>query len=1722
MSGGAPSSQERRKEEALSVRLTKIKADGSINYYLNGVAKDLDTHGRMDYYTAHGNPPGIWLGRACQDLGVVAGSRADRQQVERLFNNLKHPVTGVELKNDGVSKRGHTRGPNGVGAVSGFDLTFENSKSISLLWALGDEDIRRTVQQCHDEAVEETMEWWQDDIAATRIGKGGALQVEVKGVAANKYDHYDTRDHEPHLHSHVVVSNIAVRLDGQTGALDGRTIYAAQVYTSEKFNNIMRDKLRERLGVEFEQREGVQVSGKAVVLDIAGMPAPLIENFSTRSRETNRIYNELVERERELTGHEPSWKTKSNLKEKAFVQARKPKDQRIRSLQELREEWAATARQLGYDMPSIISQCVGRDVKPLDGERLAEQPDIVRDLAELARTDPTQWDKRLAGKNRNIVDRISGEVSSQATTVTRYTVGAAVHRLTATIPMATGTREQLVQAVTSRILDGLESVTPHRYILPDTAIHDPLLAVDGQASADTPRLDRYATPRLLDAEKHLMDAADENTVTPPDPADVDRLLDRYAARFRQEKGYAMAADQLAAARAMLATGKRIGAVTGPAGTGKTTTCRAIKTVYEQMRGQGSVIGMATSAVAAQELSDSLGVPANTVAKIITDQLTGKNHTRANTIKELTELVDNGKASSSQRALLAKLVIEQRSSVIPENGVVIIDEASMTSTMDLARIERICEDRHARIILVGDHQQLAAPGEGGGFLGWMDRSGHAQRLDSVWRFDDPDETRATITLREGKLDATGTPAALDMYANLGERPANTGKDHPITPARHTANDAGRIHGASDGTMEDTAYQRTLDALDERRSALLIVATNDSLREINERISLALQAKGVVDATPSHHAPLSDGLSCAQGSIIVTRKNDRTIVATDGVHVMNGTLWTVTATGPAGVTAVRNDGSGATIKLSREYLRESAELGYAVTAHRSQGMTVDEANLWVPQGASINKELLYVAMTRGRRANDMWIDTATMQQLQDSNEYRAWADRKRVQFEAQGLRLWTGEGPAPQGWFTMKDCEPTDIEQAKDIAKTMMLNEQQPLTATEQRERHIKTTRSLDHLIADRSAFTRIAVEPRLTSELNAQAGRDTTQAMTDTDHWDRLIHTYAQAQAIDPAGTKRIIEQSVHEANQGTQTRDDGMLFDQPDPTLLTRTIRDRLDTMIVTPNLGNHPDWQGGICAPIEPRADDMEQARAATELLRQNARMIDEKTRDIVDNAIEGKAPWAMKLPEKPSGKEPERLARWGTLTRDIAVYRRQWDIDADNPLGPKPDQGEPPAKLVQWRNLADRWVEYRDGLEPGTAARQREQAMRMRDAGITAPEPQEATSAYNQTIGETTRPRTRATDPTRINAIATVNERVWQHWKQLTADSWTPEYMRRAGLDPAIAAYAPAGGESTMHWAIGNGIGIRELDEAGLTRQGEHGLEDRFNDRLILPIRDDHDRIIAFTGLRNPDKPAMKEYETSAANPAYDPAYDLYGIDGTTVRTLRDGGRIILCDKPMDAEALRHAARQAAAHTRETYVPIAANGTTLTRERLAELRWKTGSLGMSGTLEAPILLQREDVDRRAQTMDTWRMLTPREKMTAAVIHTPTDTPSPFETLTVHGERELALDIRSTRPLWQNVIDLDARHTDLRLVETQREWVARERRAVIDELPPEARPTAYDYLQNVLDGKARLDGAVQTIDIRARREPEWQDDYYTPQYDSNKVHESILQQEAARADVGYSGPSLY
>jgi conjugative relaxase-like TrwC/TraI family protein len=280
--------------------------------------------------------------------------------------------------------------------------------------------------------------------------------------------------------------------------------------------------------------------------------------------------------------------------------------------------------------------------------------------------------------------------------------------------------------------------------------------------------------------------------------------------------------------------------------------------------------------------------------------------------------------------------------LPDRPLLLIDEASMVSTGELVTLVAQARQAGGKVLLVGDPAQLSAIQLGGAFDLLAERHG-AARLTEIRRFTHEWEANASVLLRDRD------PAALDAYAMRG-----------------------RIHAGRHGQLETALFDAwQADALGtdhhgNRETVLMIVATNEQAAVLGQRARQALMQAGQVHDGPT--VTLADNLASV-GDHIVTRRNDRRLTDTGGGWVVNGQTWTITQVHDNGDAEVARHGDSATLRLPVDYLAGHAQLAYATTAHRAQGMTVDRAHATVD--AATSHQQLYVAATRGRHANDLWV-------------------------------------------------------------------------------------------------------------------------------------------------------------------------------------------------------------------------------------------------------------------------------------------------------------------------------------------------------------------------------------------------------------------------------------------------------------------------------------------------------------------------------------------------------------------------------------------------------------------------------------------------------------------------------------------------------------------------------------------------------------------------------
>jgi hypothetical protein len=269
-------------------------------------------------------------------------------------------------------------------------------------------------------------------------------------------------------------------------------------------------------------------------------------------------------------------------------------------------------------------------------------------------------------------------------------------------------------------------------------------------------------------------------------------------------------------------------------------------------------------------------------------------------------------------------------------VLVVDEASMVASVDLARLVLIADQHDGKVVLVGDWAQLGAVDAGGLFR--LLASDHASELTGIRRFRADWERDASLRLR------ARDPAALAAY-----------QEH------------GRVVGGDRDAMVEEALARWQAARASGESIVLCAADHATVDELAVRCQAARIQVGEVDRVL---VPAGEH-SVGAGDEVITCRNDRRLVTTGGGWVRNGDRWTIHAVHDDGSITVDDAAGRGRLRLPAEYVDEHVSLGYAVTIHKAQGVTVDHALVLADDATSA--EGLYVAMTRGRTSNTALVCT-----------------------------------------------------------------------------------------------------------------------------------------------------------------------------------------------------------------------------------------------------------------------------------------------------------------------------------------------------------------------------------------------------------------------------------------------------------------------------------------------------------------------------------------------------------------------------------------------------------------------------------------------------------------------------------------------------------------------------------------------------------------------------
>ena len=396
--------------------------------------------------------------------------------------------------------------------------------------------------------------------------------------------------------------------------------------------------------------------------------------------------------------------------------------------------------------------------------------------------------------------------------------------------------------------------------------------------------DRFTSRDMIAVEQRLGEAADRIGGLVQHGL-ADRHRDDALARA-EARGLVLSVEQRGALDHI--TGREgLASVIGYAGTGKSAMLGVARDAWESAGYR--VQGVALSGIAAENLEGGSGIASRTIAALEYQWAQGREQ-------------------------------------LSPRDVLVIDEAGMVGTRQMERLISHAADAGAKLVLIGDPEQLQAIEAGAAFRSLAERHGWAEigeirRQREAWQRD---ATKALATGRTGE-------------------------------AIHAYEQGGMVHA---GETRDQARAELIDRWDTQRGAdptqsrIILTHTNDEVRALNLAARERLRAAGELGADVGIAAERG-ARDFASGDRIMFLKNER------GLGVKNGTLGQVETLSPERIAVRLDDGRKVAFDL-KDYAH--VDHGYAATIHKSQGVTVDQVHVLATPG--MDRHAAYVALTRHR--------------------------------------------------------------------------------------------------------------------------------------------------------------------------------------------------------------------------------------------------------------------------------------------------------------------------------------------------------------------------------------------------------------------------------------------------------------------------------------------------------------------------------------------------------------------------------------------------------------------------------------------------------------------------------------------------------------------------------------------------------------------------------------
>ncbi|WP_062241881.1 MobF family relaxase [Brevibacterium epidermidis] len=914
--------------------------------------------------------------------------------------------------------------------VTGADLTFSAPKGVSLLAAFGDESTAEAVIEAHNDAVARTLKWAEDNghVVARRRVDGEIERQAGTFTDVVRITEMTSREGDPQLHSHTVVSAYVAAEDGRQSALEMPVLYGGSAALDAVYRRTLSENMKQRIQVGLVPDE----QGKLSV--VPGIDPSLIEKYSKRRQQINES---LEERTRERERLEKVMGGSRQLYEDAY--AAKERDQILTPDQERRAEiyksWlesgttpaaAALATRSTKAEESEVSarERWSQDPDSPDGDALLKAAQKAQKSHEQTVEQP-QWS---ADEEQKFHEQLSEVLTRDAASFSAKEAWAAAIHLA-----PEGLDDEELKSTIGRYLESRALV-----------IGDKLQQDLSDIWVDKTK--RFTTEEVVQEVKQMVERGKKMEA---EKVRVDEEVDLNEAAQMAES-YNLSEDQEQLFAAYL-TGQRLTMTEGPAGSGKSWVLGLISEHARTQQGM-SVTVLSTKADLAAELAAEIGADRGmslTKATMRSEEVGAKGAFEAGywaqglsdeQAEEFFEIKAWMREASSERdreraekamnewaedlpdmdeaqKLKAKRdIVEnvdkaaefvgaggvrqtayaQRQKLIEQTErnpnayakiddekpqLFIVDEAAMSNNETLGRLVEYAEERdNIQVVTVGDSAQLAGIGRANGYREMVDaiepvELAETRRAKAEW------ERNAQLEMRSLEYDETSEEVheqalgLVNKYDDEG-RIDHVGEEHVEQAIKDGKVSASMARPDLSLASEQAADWYMDQQANEDETSLVLTPTKrmqaDVAAEIQQRRIADPADERMTEDARKAVLRLDEQLSqeVQVGEPVMVREN----MSKKGLR--NGMTGEVVRVGPKGgvkIEVTDERGKKFTRNLSQKELDKGMlALGYTSTSHKAQGATVDRA-LYVHDTESefADRHMVYPSMTRGRDENRVLI-------------------------------------------------------------------------------------------------------------------------------------------------------------------------------------------------------------------------------------------------------------------------------------------------------------------------------------------------------------------------------------------------------------------------------------------------------------------------------------------------------------------------------------------------------------------------------------------------------------------------------------------------------------------------------------------------------------------------------------------------------------------------------